>query len=81
MRGAIGKVRVRMNKVLNESVPMDGSHDGGYGAPHGNGHDAALGNGHGEHAAAAVPAGTSAEPSAPGTDSPAEPDPGASQES
>jgi ubiquinol-cytochrome c reductase cytochrome b subunit len=85
MRGAIGKVRVRMNKVLNESVPMDGSQDGGYGAPHGNGHgnghDAALGNGHGEHAAAAVPAGTSGDPSAPGTGSPAESDPGASQES
>src|SRR5450755_307117 len=56
MRGAVGKVRDRLNKVINESVPMDGGHGGGYGAPHGNGHDAGLGNGHGDHAPAAVAA-------------------------
>ena len=54
MRGAIGKVRGRLNKVINESVPMDGGHGNGYGAPHGNGHDAAaLGSGQGDQAVAA----------------------------
>jgi len=40
LRGGIGKLRLRLNKVITESVPMDG-HGNGYGA-HGNGH----GNGH-----------------------------------
>jgi len=54
MRGGLGRVRLRLNEVLNESVPMDG-HGDGYG--HGNGH----GNGHREAEAgeepAAIPAG------------------------
>ena len=54
MRGAIGKVRGRLNKVINESVPMDGGHGNGYGAPHCNCHDAAaLGSGQGDQAVAA----------------------------
>jgi ubiquinol-cytochrome c reductase cytochrome b subunit len=57
MRGGLGRVRLRLNEVLNESVPMDG-HGNGYG--HGNGH----GNGHREAEAgeepAAIPSG--AEP-------------------
>jgi hypothetical protein len=58
MRGAIGKVRGRLNNLLNESVPMDGGHGSGYGAPHGNSQDvAALGNGHGDQ----VPAGVAAD--------------------
>jgi hypothetical protein len=40
LRGGLGKLRLRLNKVITESVPMDG-HGNGYGA-HGNGH----GNGH-----------------------------------
>jgi ubiquinol-cytochrome c reductase cytochrome b subunit len=64
MRGGVGKARKRMNKILEESVPMDGGHGNGYGsghdAPQGNGHDAAIGNGHGDHAPAAVPAGDQA---------------------
>jgi quinol---cytochrome-c reductase cytochrome b subunit len=54
MRGGLGRVRLRLNEVLNESVPMDG-HGDGYG--HGNGH----GNGHREAEAgeepAAIPSG------------------------
>jgi hypothetical protein len=46
-----------MNKVMSESVPMDGGHGDGYGALHGNGHDtAALGNGHEQHVPAAIAA-------------------------
>ena len=37
MRGGLGRVRLRLNDVLNESVPMDG-HGSGYGNGHGNGH-------------------------------------------
>jgi ubiquinol-cytochrome c reductase cytochrome b subunit len=37
MRGGLGQVRLRLNKVLTESVPMDG-HGYGYGNGHGNGH-------------------------------------------
>ena len=65
MRGATGRVRERLNKVVNESVPLtetDGY--GGRGDGHGNGH--AIGNGHGEPEPAAVPAAGSGEPSAGG---------------
>jgi ubiquinol-cytochrome c reductase cytochrome b subunit len=65
MRGATGRVRERLNKVVNESVPLtetDGY--GGHGDGHGNGH--AIGNGHGEPEPAAVPAAGSGEPSAGG---------------
>jgi len=55
MRGAIGKTRSRLNQIMNESVPMDGGHGNGYGAPHGDGHDtAALGDGHEQPVSAAV---------------------------
>ncbi len=37
MRGGLGQARLRLNSVLNESVPMDG-HGYGYGNGHGNGH-------------------------------------------
>jgi ubiquinol-cytochrome c reductase cytochrome b subunit len=50
MRGAIGKVRVRLNDLLNESVPMTGGHGDGYGAPHGNG-GAGAPHGNGDHPA------------------------------
>jgi ubiquinol-cytochrome c reductase cytochrome b subunit len=42
LRGGVGRLRERLNKVVTESVPMDG-HGNGYGG-HGNGH----GNGHHE---------------------------------
>jgi ubiquinol-cytochrome c reductase cytochrome b subunit len=51
MRGALGRARVGLNKVLTESVPMDG-HGYGYGNGHGDGH----GNGHGAEPAA-IPSG------------------------
>jgi hypothetical protein len=42
VRGGLGRLRERLNKVVTESVPMDG-HGNGYGG-HGNGH----GDGHHE---------------------------------
>ncbi len=42
MRGALGKVRSRLYKVITESAPMEDGHGNG----HGNGH-AAIGDGHG----------------------------------
>ena len=66
MRGTVGRVRGRLNKVLTESVPVTG-HGNGYGAPHGNGHGdghAELGDGHAEHARAGVTAGSAGEPGA-----------------
>ena len=65
MRGALGRVREGLNKVVNESVPLtEGDGYGGHGDGHGNGH--AIGNGHGEPEPAAVPAAGSGEPSASG---------------
>ncbi len=65
MRGAAGRVRERLNKVVNESVPLtEGDGYGGHGNGHGNGH--AIGDGHGEQEPAAVPAGGSGERSGPG---------------
>jgi ubiquinol-cytochrome c reductase cytochrome b subunit len=49
MRGSTGRVRERLNKVVNESVPL--TEADGYGG-HGNGH----GNGHGGAEPASVPA-------------------------
>jgi quinol---cytochrome-c reductase cytochrome b subunit len=43
MRGPLGRVRERLNNVLNESVPMAGGD--GHGG-HGNGHGDGRGNGH-----------------------------------
>jgi hypothetical protein len=40
LRGGVGRLRQRLDKVVTESIPLDG-HGNGYGA-HGNGH----GNGH-----------------------------------
>jgi len=57
MRGGLGRVRQRMNKVVTESVPTDGH---GYGYGDGNGH----GNGHEAPEHAAIPSGT--EPDADG---------------
>ena len=60
MRGAVGRVRERLNTVVNESVPLTESDGyGGHGNGHGNGH--AIGNGHGDQEPAAVPAGGSGE--------------------
>ena len=43
MRGGLGRVRERMNNVINESVPMiEADGHGGHGDGHGNGHE----NGH-----------------------------------
>jgi ubiquinol-cytochrome c reductase cytochrome b subunit len=50
LRGGVGRLRVRLNRVLTESVPMDG-HGNGYGG-HGNGHHA-----EGEAEPAAIPSG------------------------
>jgi ubiquinol-cytochrome c reductase cytochrome b subunit len=69
MRGSLGRVRERLNKVVTESVPLDG-HGNGYG---GNGH----GNGHGDgdHAEpAAVPSGRGEHVIEAGDGSPADPD-------
>jgi ubiquinol-cytochrome c reductase cytochrome b subunit len=65
LRGGLGRVRERLNKVVTESVPLDG-HGNGYGG-HGNGHG---GNGHHEAEPAVVPVGggqetPQAEPGAP----------------
>ncbi len=48
LRGGVGRVKARLNKVLTESVPMNG---------HGNGHrpDGHGGDGHGERAAISAP--------------------------
>jgi ubiquinol-cytochrome c reductase cytochrome b subunit len=40
-RRGLGRLRLRLNKVLTESVPMDG-HGNGYGGPGGNGQDARV---------------------------------------
>ena len=53
MRGGLGQVRERLNKVLTESVPLDG-HGNGYGG-HGNGH----GDGHGRGSTPRSPSGGS----------------------
>jgi|CZKT01.1.fsa_nt_gi ubiquinol-cytochrome c reductase cytochrome b subunit len=59
MRGGAGRVRERLNKVVNESVPLgEGNGYGGHGDGHGNGH----GDGHGGEAEPAiVPAGGARE--------------------
>ncbi len=58
-RGSIGKLRLRLNRVLTENVPL----------PIGNGHS----NGHGEPERAAVTTGDPARPAVgPGGDSPSE---------
>ncbi|MGD0373030.1 MAG: ubiquinol-cytochrome c reductase cytochrome b subunit [Streptosporangiaceae bacterium] len=56
MRGATGRLRERLNEVVNESVPLTESDGyGGHGNGHGNGHAAEVGHGaEAEHAA--VPA-------------------------
>jgi ubiquinol-cytochrome c reductase cytochrome b subunit len=53
MRGGAGRIRLALNRVVTETVPIDGNgHGNGYG--HGNGH----GNGHAEPAGhAALPSG------------------------
>ena len=54
MRGAAGRLRERLNTVVNESVPLtEGDGYGGHGNGHGNGHAAEVEAGT-EHAA--VPA-------------------------
>ena len=53
MRGGVGRVRQELNKVVTESVPMNG-HGYGYGNGHGDGH----GNGHREGEPAAIPSGS-----------------------
>jgi ubiquinol-cytochrome c reductase cytochrome b subunit len=71
MRGGLGRVRERLNKVVTESVPLDGHGDGygGHGDGHGNGH----GNGHdAEHAA--VPSGRAEHALEPGDGSPGDGD-------
>jgi ubiquinol-cytochrome c reductase cytochrome b subunit len=68
-RGGLGRVRERLNKVVTESVPLDG-HGNGYG---GNGHGNGHGDGdHAEHAA--VPSGRAEHPIEAGDGSPADTD-------
>jgi ubiquinol-cytochrome c reductase cytochrome b subunit len=69
MRGGVGRVRERLNKVVNESVPLTesdgyGGHDTGHGNGHGNGH--AIGSGQPDQEPAAIPAGGSGERSGDG---------------
>jgi ubiquinol-cytochrome c reductase cytochrome b subunit len=65
MRGGVGRLRERLNKVVNESVPQtEGDGYGGHGNGHGNGH--AIGNGQPDHEPAAIPAGGSGEHSGAG---------------
>jgi ubiquinol-cytochrome c reductase cytochrome b subunit len=59
MRGGLGQARLRLNKVLNESVPMDG-HGYGYGNGHGNGHREAEA----AEEPAAIPSGAERAPDA-----------------
>jgi ubiquinol-cytochrome c reductase cytochrome b subunit len=66
MRGGVGRVRERLNRVVNESVPLTesdgyGGHGTGHGNGHGNGH--AIGNGQPDQEPAAIPAGGSGEDS------------------
>ena len=69
MRGSLGRVRARLNRVVTESVPLDG-HGNGYG---GNGHGNGHGDGdHAEHAA--VPSGRGEHAIEAGDGSPADPD-------
>jgi len=61
MRGGVGRLRERLNNVVNESVPLtEGDGYGGHGDGHGNGH--AVGNGQPDQEPAAIPAGGSGEP-------------------
>jgi ubiquinol-cytochrome c reductase cytochrome b subunit len=54
MRGSLGKVKARLNKLVNESVPMDGHANGHEPNGHGtNGHAVSAGEEH-----AAIGAGT-----------------------
>jgi ubiquinol-cytochrome c reductase cytochrome b subunit len=65
MRGAIGKVRERLYKVVTESAPMPDGH--GHANGHGNGHGDGHGDGHviegNGHEASALPAGAGQAPS------------------
>ncbi len=58
LRRPLGQVRERLNKVLTESVPLDG-HGNGYGG-HGNGH----GDGEAESEPAAIPSGEAGDEAA-----------------
>jgi ubiquinol-cytochrome c reductase cytochrome b subunit len=65
MRGGVGRLRERLNEVVNESVPLTESDGyGGHGNGHGNGH--AIGSGQPDHEPAAIPAGGSGEHSGAG---------------
>ncbi len=54
LRGGLGRLRVRLNKALAESVPLE-LHGNGYGG-HGNGHGNGRGDGHAAEPAA-IPSG------------------------
>jgi len=67
LRGGLGRAKVRLNKVLNESVPVNGHGANGHGADgHGaDGHDA---DAYGEHPPAAISAGSEADDDSAGAD-------------
>jgi ubiquinol-cytochrome c reductase cytochrome b subunit len=72
MRGAVGRVRERLYKVVTESAEMADGHPNGHGNGHGNGRGNGHGEGHAEgHGEAALPAGGPAA-SQPGQPSDAE---------
>ncbi len=57
LRGGLGRAKVRLNKVLNESVPVNGHGANGHGA-----------DAHGEHPPAAISAGSEADDDSAGAD-------------
>jgi ubiquinol-cytochrome c reductase cytochrome b subunit len=71
LRGGIGRLRLRLNKVVTESVPLE-LHGNGYG---GNGHGDGHGNGHGAEPAA-IPSGGQQAIGEDGEDSGSEREPG-----
>jgi ubiquinol-cytochrome c reductase cytochrome b subunit len=74
MRGSVGRIRVRLNKIVHDSIPANGHGANGHGANgHGtSGHDgAAAVRGDSEHAAAAISPGSGSPGSgSPGGDGP-----------
>jgi ubiquinol-cytochrome c reductase cytochrome b subunit len=78
MRRSLGQVRERLDRVLTESVPLDG-HGNGYGG-HGNGHGDGHGDGEAEAERAAIPSGETAGDGSPGDGSPGDGSSGDGQE-
>ncbi len=67
LRGGLGRAKVRLNKVLNESVPVNGHGANGQGAD-GHGADGHGADAYGEHPPAAISAGSEADDDSAGAD-------------